>query len=92
MARFQNTGATYEMKNRRWLFRIPAGEEDRHQRGRDGDADERDPRGDGGQEPQRRTRESAGLLGFASLDQLGVDRNQRRGERALAEQVLHDVR
>jgi hypothetical protein len=62
------------------------------QQGRQQDADQRQHAGEREEQREDRPGHAAGLPMPALLEQLGVDRNERRAERALAEQVLQHVR
>jgi hypothetical protein len=62
-----------------------------HQRRRERDAQQRDAAGHGQQQREHGTGHAAGFLGAAATEQLRVHRNERRAERALAQQVLQHV-
>ena len=121
IAAFHITGAAYESRNRRWLFRMPRHHADSTSRPAPGnrmrtsaivsarfspvkpgaisaistgvasDAGQHEQRDHEGEKRADRAGHAIGLAPLAARDERGVDGNEGRGERALAEQVLEKV-
>src|SRR5262249_51817449 len=73
------------------LLAVKPWRDQRDEERRRDDADEHEQRDDERQQRRDGARDTIGLAAIAAREQRGIDRNERRRERALAEEILQDI-